>query len=261
MGATILAPLRIVSRKLFVSLLTRRQSRCVNRVFRPRRPRARCGRRGRRACSSCRPAWRALILVTVPRASASSPCGGRRRRRRRPAAPAAFRFFCFFFFSTFFYWCSRFLSRVGVRVQASCCCIKAGHWLHCYRAGFADPEKWLVREFDDLCDRAQRSQVPTFASRRTIDAQTLLRSHSLCHKAWHLTLACCAITGPIACARRYWHRYRCARHPRHVSRASRGVWCQAPGTASWRRAAFDCCIRRVDEGVERSSRLEEVLAS
>ena len=34
MGATILAPLRIVSRKLFVSLLTNLQSRCVSRVLR-----------------------------------------------------------------------------------------------------------------------------------------------------------------------------------------------------------------------------------
>ena len=76
-------------------------------------------------------------------------------------------------------------------------------------------------------------------------------------QSWHsLTLACCALLDP-ALARNFTDTLgtetdACVT-PRHVSRASRGVWCQAPGTASWRRAAFDCCVRRVDEGVARSS--------
>ena len=81
-------------------------------------------------------------------------------------------------------WCARFFLLVAVRVQARAAASKLDIVsLLCYACRFADPEKWLVREFEDLCDRSQHRAVPTFASRRTIDAQTLLALTALCHKA------------------------------------------------------------------------------
>ena len=129
--------------------------------------------------------------------------------------------------------------------------------LCCYamRVAFRRPGNSRVREFEDLCDRSQLRKCQLLP----VAAQSMLKlcfALTAVKQSWHsLTLACCALLDP-ALARNFTDTLRTETDacvsPRHVSRASCGVWCQAPGAASRRRAAFDC-IRRADQGVERSS--------